>query len=65
MAEVRQKSQETSYLLNMQASQMEMLERLSRITGRTKASLLREAVNLLLGTYRPVFEEHSDGESRG
>ena len=60
MAEVRQKSQESSYLLNMTSAQAEMLERLCKKTGRSKASLLREALNLLLGTYRPVLEEKID-----
>lgn len=64
MEAVRQKSQEFTYPLRMTNAQNDMLELLAERTGRTRASLLREAVNLLIGTYRPVLKKaDNDTES--
>ena len=50
------KSQEVKYLFAMSNAQNDMLEILCAKTGRSKADLLREAVNNLLGVYKQVIE---------
>jgi len=54
---VHQKSQEYSYLIRITDAQNSMLDILVEKTGRTKAALMREAVNYLIGIYKPVLGE--------
>ena len=58
---IHQKSQEYSYLIRLTDAQNNMLDILVEKTGRTKAALMREAVNYLLGIYKPVLGEAVDG----
>lgn len=37
-----------------------MLERLSKITGKNETALVREAISLLLGSYRDVLQRTRD-----
>jgi len=53
---MQQKNQEYTYPMRITSAQNEMLELLSEKTGRTKASLIREAINHLLGVYKPVLD---------
>ena len=57
---IHQKSQEYSYLIRITDAQNNMLDILVEKTGRTKAALLREAVNYLIGIYKPVLGEVID-----
>lgn len=54
--ETGMKTQESQYLLRLTNAQNDMLDILGKKTGRTKAELLREAVNNLLGIYKQVIE---------
>ena len=41
-------------------AQKAMLERLSKITGKNETALVREAISLLLGSYRDVLQRTRD-----
>ncbi len=60
------KSKQTArkFLITVSESQDDMLNKLSRITRRSKAALMREALNQLLGMYREALMRESQNERR-
>jgi len=51
----RTKQTERKFLITLTVAQDEMLNKLASKTGRSKAYLMREALNQLLGTYRELL----------
>ena len=55
---------ERKFLITLTVAQDDMLNRLSAITERSKAYLMREALNQLLGAYREMLVENDDVRSK-
>ena len=49
------KQTERKFLVTLSSAQDDMLNKLSKKTGRSKAYLVREAVNQILGAYREIL----------